>query len=109
MDVIDNVRSAMLAEFEANMRAERFKFQQHLQQVKDEHQKKILELTSKGKIRDAAEQQVRFQRNYYLLLLNLEIDFGKGGGDFAVPTVLFIFSYLQMTKFLVYVGKVHLR
>ena len=63
MDVIDNVRSAMLAEFEANMRAERFKFQQHLQQVKDEHQKKILELTSKGKIRDAAEQQVRFQRN----------------------------------------------
>ena len=67
MDVIDNVRSAMLAEFETNMKSERAKFQQHLQQLKEEHQKKILELTSKGKIRDTAEQQVSLLINLMLI------------------------------------------
>ncbi len=59
MDVIDNVRSAMLVEFENNQKAERAKFQLQLQQLKDEHQQQIKELLAKGKIRDTAEQQVR--------------------------------------------------
>ena len=59
MDVIDNVRSAMLVEFENNQRAERAKFQLQLQQLKEEHQQQIKELVAKGKIRDTAEQQVR--------------------------------------------------
>jgi len=59
MDVIDNVRSAMLVEFENNQKAERAKFQLQLQQLKEEHQQQIKELVAKGKIRDTAEQQVR--------------------------------------------------
>ncbi len=58
MDVIDNVRSAMLVEFENNQKTERAKFQLQLQQLKDEHQQQIKELLAKGKIRDTAEQQV---------------------------------------------------
>ena len=59
MDVIDNVRSAMLVEFENNQKAERAKFQLQLQQLKEEHQQQIKDLVAKGKIRDTAEQQVR--------------------------------------------------
>ncbi len=67
MDVIDNVRSAMLVEFENNQKAERSKFQLQFQQLKDEHQQQIKDLLAKGKIRDTAEQQVR--TNYIWILV----------------------------------------
>lgn len=59
-DVVENIRSALVAEFETNLRSERSKFQLQLQQVRDEHQQQLMELASKGKLRSTAEQQVMF-------------------------------------------------
>jgi len=60
MTDIASIRSAMAVELENALRAERSKFQLQLQQLHDEHQQEIAELTSKDRLQNTAEQQVKF-------------------------------------------------
>lgn len=60
MTDIASIRSAMAIELENALRAERSKFQIQLQQLHDEHQQEIAELSSKDRLQSTAEQQVKF-------------------------------------------------
>jgi hypothetical protein len=55
-----DIRSAMAVELENALRAERSKFQLQLQQLHEEHQQQISELSSRDRLQSTAEQQVMF-------------------------------------------------
>ena len=57
--MIESIRSAIVQECEDNMNAERLKWAKDLEELREEHQQALVEVSSREKIRDTAEQQVR--------------------------------------------------
>ena len=59
-DLIESIRSAIALEYDKNLRAERSKWERQMVQLRDDHDQALIEIKSKQKLRDSAEQQVLF-------------------------------------------------
>ena len=59
-DIIESIRSTIKLEYENELRAEKSKWERQLQEIKEEHEQALVEVMSREKIRDIAEQQVMF-------------------------------------------------
>merc|ERR1719266_3272538 len=59
-DIIESIRSAIKLEYENELRAEKSKWERQVQELKEEHEQALVEMMSREKIRDIAEQQVMF-------------------------------------------------
>ena len=59
-DVVDNIRSAIKLEYENSLKVEQNRWERQIQQLKEEHEQTLVEMMSREKIRDIADQQVMF-------------------------------------------------
>jgi len=59
-DVVDNIRSAIKLEYENSLKMEQNKWERQIQELKEEHEQSLVEMMSREKIRDIADQQVMF-------------------------------------------------
>ena len=59
-DVVDNIRSAIKLEYENSLKVEQNRWERQMQQLKEEHEQTLVEMMSREKIRDIADQQVMF-------------------------------------------------
>merc|ERR1719219_1288195 len=59
-DIVDNIRSAIKLEYENSLKVEQNKWERKIQQLKEEHEQTLVEMMSREKIRDIADQQVMF-------------------------------------------------
>merc|ERR1719225_742490 len=59
-DVVDNIRSAIKLEYENSLKVEQNRRERQIQQLKEEHEQTLVEMMSREKIRDIADQQVMF-------------------------------------------------
>lgn len=59
-DVIDSIRSAINLEYEQNLKFEQSKWERQIDELKIEHEQSLVEVMSRERIRDTAEQQVLF-------------------------------------------------
>lgn len=59
-DMIDNIRSALVQEYDVNLRVEKSKWERQMMQMKEEHEQALVEIMSREKIRETAEHQVLF-------------------------------------------------
>ena len=57
---MESIRSAIALEYDNNLRAERSKWERQMVQLRDDHEQALIEIKSKQKLRDSAEQQVLF-------------------------------------------------
>ena len=59
-DIIENIRGAIKLEYDNNLKGEQAKWAKQMQELKEEHEQNLVEMMSREKIRDIAEQQVLF-------------------------------------------------
>merc|ERR1712062_415334 len=59
-DIVDNIRSAIKLEYENSLKMEQGKWDRQIQELKEEHEQSLVEMMSREKIRDIADQQVMF-------------------------------------------------
>ena len=76
-DLVENIRSSLLLEFENNLKSEKGKWERQFMQLKDDHDQALADLKAEMELKECASQQVKFNEVLAKAIEEKEKEFEK--------------------------------